>query len=102
MATVLMPLPACDFDPSEVAVSWRVLTDAGHEVVFATPSGQVGEADDLMVTGQGLDPWGFVPGVRRVVLGEDLLEVLGPGGVRVGHATDAIPGRRRALRYAPG
>jgi len=68
MATVLMPLPACDFDPSEVAVSWRVLTDAGHEVVFATPSGQVGEADDLMVTGQGLDPWGFVPGIRRVVL----------------------------------
>jgi putative intracellular protease/amidase len=68
MATVLMPLPACDFDPSEVAVSWQVLSHAGHEVVFATPSGQVGEADDLMVTGQGLDPWGFVPGLRRVVV----------------------------------
>ena len=37
-------------------------------MVFATPSGQVGEADDLMVTGQGLDPWGFVPGVRRLTL----------------------------------
>jgi putative intracellular protease/amidase len=68
MATVLMPLPACDFDPTEVAVSWQVLTDAGHEVVFATPSGQVGAADELMVTGQGLDPWGFVPGLRRVVV----------------------------------
>ena len=58
MATVLMPLPACDFDPTEVAVSWQVLSAAGHDVVFATPSGQAGQADELMVTGQGLDPWG--------------------------------------------
>ena len=65
MVTVLMPLPACDFDPTEVAVSWQVLSAAGHDVVFATPSGQVSQADDLMVTGQGLDPWGAVPGVRR-------------------------------------
>jgi putative intracellular protease/amidase len=36
--------------------------------VFATPSGQLGEADDLMVTGLGLDPWGFVPGVRRLTV----------------------------------
>ena len=58
MVTVLMPVPACDFDPTEVAVSWQVLAAAGHDVVFATPSGQRGRADDLMVTGQGLDPWG--------------------------------------------
>jgi putative intracellular protease/amidase len=68
MATVLMPIPACDFDPSEVAVSWQVLSAGGHDVLFATPSGQVGEADDLMVTGQGLDPWGFVPGVRQLTV----------------------------------
>ncbi len=68
MATVLMPLPACDFDPSEVAVSWQVLSAAGHRVVFATPSGQPGRADDIMVTGQGLDPWGFVPGLRRLTV----------------------------------
>jgi putative intracellular protease/amidase len=68
MATVLMPIPACDFDPTEVAVSWQVLSAAGHDVVFATPSGQIGEADDLMVTGQGLDPWGFIPGARRLVV----------------------------------
>ena len=42
MATVLMPLPACDFDPTEAAVSWQVLSAAGHDVVFATPSGQPG------------------------------------------------------------
>jgi putative intracellular protease/amidase len=68
MVTVLMPLPAADFDPTEVAVSWQVLTSEGHDVVFATPSGQRGRADDLMLTGQGLDPWGFVPGLRRLTV----------------------------------
>jgi putative intracellular protease/amidase len=68
MVTVLMPLPADDFDPTEVAVSWQVLSAAGHEVVFATPSGQPGRADDLMVTGRGLDPWGAIPGVRRLTV----------------------------------
>jgi putative intracellular protease/amidase len=68
MVTVLMPLPAADFDPTEVAVSWQVLVAAGHTVVFATPSGQTGEADDLMVTGRGLDPWGAVPGLRRLTV----------------------------------
>jgi putative intracellular protease/amidase len=68
MATVLMPIPALDFDPTEVAVSWQVLRAAGNDVVFATPSGQVGAADDLMVTGRGLDPWGAVPLLRNATL----------------------------------
>jgi putative intracellular protease/amidase len=68
MVTVLMPLPATDFDPTEVAVTWQLLTAAGHSVVFATPSGQPGRADDLMVTGRGLDPWGAIPGVRRLTV----------------------------------
>jgi putative intracellular protease/amidase len=68
MVTVLMPLPAIDFDPSEVAVSWQVLSAAGHDVVFATPSGQPGRADDIMVTGRGLDPWGAVPGLRNLTV----------------------------------
>jgi putative intracellular protease/amidase len=68
MAVVLIPIPARDFDPTEVAVTWQVLVGAGHDVVFATPSGQAGEADDLMVTGQGLDPWGMVPLLRRVTV----------------------------------
>lgn len=68
MATVLMPIPALDFDPTEVAVSWQVLCGAGHDVVFATPSGQPGRADDLMLTGRGLDPWGAVPGLRRLTV----------------------------------
>jgi putative intracellular protease/amidase len=36
---VLIPLPDRDFDVTEVAVPWRVLTDAGHEPVFATERG---------------------------------------------------------------
>jgi putative intracellular protease/amidase len=36
---VLVPLPDTDFDTTEVAVPWRVLTDFAHEVVFATECG---------------------------------------------------------------
>ncbi len=36
---VLVPLPDRDFDPTEAAVPWRLLADAGHEVVFATERG---------------------------------------------------------------
>ena len=67
MATVLMPLPNLDFDPTEVAVSWQVLSRAGHRVDFATPSGHPARADDLMLTGRGLDPWGWVPGLSHLV-----------------------------------
>jgi putative intracellular protease/amidase len=61
MATVLVPIPDRDFDPTEVAVSWRVLTDDGHQVIFATESGTSGVADDIMVTGRGLDIWSALP-----------------------------------------
>ncbi|HEX4244069.1 MAG TPA: type 1 glutamine amidotransferase domain-containing protein, partial [Acidimicrobiales bacterium] len=67
MAVVLIPLPALDFDPTEVAVSWKVLTRLGHRVRFATPTAAPARGDDLMVTGRGLDPWGFVPGLSRLV-----------------------------------
>jgi putative intracellular protease/amidase len=66
MATVLLPLPLLDFDPTEVAVSWKVLTERGCGVVFATPDGHAARGDDLMVTGRGLDPWGMVPLLRNV------------------------------------
>lgn len=61
MGTVLIPIPDRDFDPTEVAVSWRVLTRNGHRVVFATESGAPGTADDIMVTGRGLDIWSALP-----------------------------------------
>jgi putative intracellular protease/amidase len=65
---VVVPLPRRDFDPTEVAVPWRVLTDAGHEVFFATPDGQPGRADPRMLSGEGLDPRGFLPGLSRLRL----------------------------------
>ncbi len=61
MGTVLIPIPDRDFDPTEVAVSWRVLTRDGHRVVFATESGEPGAADDIMVSGRGLDVWSALP-----------------------------------------
>src|SRR6476646_9052324 len=67
MAKVLIPIPHRDFDPSEAAVSWSVLKRLNHSVAFATPDGKPGQADDLMLTGEGLDIWGFIPGVRQLV-----------------------------------
>ena len=67
VAVVLIPLPELDFDPTEVGVSWKVLSELGHEVRFATPRAQLARGDDLMVTGHGLDPWGFLPGISRLV-----------------------------------
>ena len=67
MATVLMPLPESDFDPTEAAVSWMMLGRSGHRVRFATPTGRVARGDDMMLSGRGLDPWGFVPGLSHVV-----------------------------------
>jgi putative intracellular protease/amidase len=68
MVRVLVLLPARDFDPSEAGVSWRVLVNAGHVVDFATPDGQSALADDMMLTGQGLDPWGAIPLLRNLPL----------------------------------
>jgi putative intracellular protease/amidase len=66
--TVILPLPRKDFDPSEAAVSWQLLCRDGHRVVFATPDGQPAVADPLMLTGEGLDLWGFVPLLRKLKL----------------------------------
>lgn len=61
MAHVLFPIPSQDYDPSEIAVSWSVLTSLGHRVSFATPDGRPAECDPIMISGRGLDPWSQVP-----------------------------------------
>jgi len=49
---VLLPLPDRDFDVTEVAVPWRLLTRAGHQVVFATErGGSAPAADPLLLRG---------------------------------------------------
>ena len=42
-------------------MSWRVLTGDGHRVIFATESGTPAVADDIMLTGRGLDFWSALP-----------------------------------------
>src|SRR3546814_10367495 len=67
---ILLPLPRHDYDPSEVAVSWRTLRASGHDVRFATPDGAQALPDPLMLSGEGLDAWGLIPGLRKLrVLG---------------------------------
>lgn len=68
VAAVLIPIPDMDFDPTEVAVSWQVLTGRGHTVVFATESGRPGVADDIMVSGRGLDIWSKVPVLNKLTV----------------------------------
>jgi putative intracellular protease/amidase len=50
-ARVLVPLPDRDFDVTEVAVPWKLLTEAGHEVVFATERGAKPAADPRLLEG---------------------------------------------------
>jgi putative intracellular protease/amidase len=63
---ILIPLPQRDFDPSEVAVSWKILTELGHQVSFATPAGSAAAADPFMLSGEGLDLWSRIPVVRKL------------------------------------
>src|SRR5688572_10990167 len=51
MATIWMPLPDRDFDVTEVAVPWKLATEAGHQVRFATEEGATPAADPLLITG---------------------------------------------------
>lgn len=66
--TIVMPIPSAGFDPTEVAITWRIIRDAGHAVAFATPDGAPGLADPIMLSGEGLDPWGRIAGLRRFPL----------------------------------
>lgn len=52
MSHVCLPLPDTDFDVTEVAVPWKLLTRAGHRVTFATErGGTVPAADPLLISG---------------------------------------------------
>lgn len=51
MPRVLIPLPDKDFDPTEVAVPWKMFRDEGFEVVFATENKTVAKTDTLLITG---------------------------------------------------
>lgn len=95
---VLMPLPNCDYDPSEAGVSHAVICAAGHCITFATPDGRPAQADPAMLSGAGFDIWGRVPLLRYLVLIGRFLRADRRG--RAAHAAmQADPAFARPLRY---
>lgn len=66
---ILMPLPALGFDPTEAAVPWWALRQAGFDVAFATPDGAAAAADPRLVEG-GFGPLSPLLMTRPDVLGK--------------------------------
>jgi putative intracellular protease/amidase len=63
---VLIPLPDRDFDVTEVAVPWRILRAAGHQVTFATErGGAIPAADPRLLTGVLFGQLGAAPQARE-------------------------------------
>ena len=77
MARVLVPLPDTDFDPTETAVPWKVLSEKGHDVVFATEEGAKPSCDPLLVRKEGVvvGQLGAKPASKAVYA-----EIVLPGG----------------------
>lgn len=65
MARIFVPLPDRDFDVTEVAVPWKLWTEMGHEVVFATEVGETAAADPLLLTGVLFGQLGAEPEPKR-------------------------------------
>lgn len=61
MPHVLIPLPDCDFDPTESATPWRVCVERGWKATFATENGNVAEADARLLMGFLRGPLGAGP-----------------------------------------
>ncbi len=53
---ILIPLPSYGFDPTEAAIPWKLLKGR-YQIFFATPNGKKAQADEIMVTGNGLKMW---------------------------------------------
>jgi len=51
---VLLATSTDQFDPTEVAIPWKILTNAGIQIQFATDTGNITAADPVMLSGDGL------------------------------------------------
>jgi len=51
---IIFPLPSDGFDPSEVAIPWKILSEKGFDIVFCTPNGKKATTDQIMLTGKKL------------------------------------------------
>lgn len=50
-ADIIMPLPDYDFDPTEAAIPWKVLTERGWKVAFSTEHGNIAQGEPLRLKG---------------------------------------------------
>ncbi len=51
---ILIPIPSYGFDPTEVAIPWKILSGQGFHITFATPRGEKAQGDKIMITGEKL------------------------------------------------
>ena len=65
MKKVLIPLPHYGFDPTEVAIPWKLLSEKDIEITFITPEGKKPSADTIMLTGAKLGIWKSVLRARQ-------------------------------------
>ena len=65
MTRLLMPLPTYGFDPTEVAIPWKILSGEGIDVVFTTPGGGKASTDASMLDGSRLGIWKPLLRARR-------------------------------------
>lgn len=62
---VILPVPTYGFDPTEVAIPWKILSENNFEVLFATPDGKAAAADTKMLTGENLGIWKGILQARK-------------------------------------
>ena len=65
MKRVVIPLPSYGFDPTEVAIPWKLMSEESFKVVFITPEGKKAFADKLMLNGEKLGIWKSVLKARK-------------------------------------
>ncbi len=71
---ILIPIPSYGFDPTEAAVPWKLLSENGFSITFATPKGAKAEGDKIMLTGEGLGPFKKILKARKdAVFAYDLM-----------------------------
>ena len=58
---ILIPLPDNDFDPSESSFPWKMCTERGWKVAFATENGEVPACDPRLLKGPIFGPLGAGP-----------------------------------------
>jgi len=62
---ILIPIPSYGFDPTEVAIPWKIISEKIFEIVYITPDGEKAITDRIMLTGEKLGIWKRVLSARQ-------------------------------------